>query len=181
MALTNAVVAPRYGAALYTLASETNQVELINEELQQLQAVCDATPQLLAALDAPELTPAVKQDLVDLLKKGASQTVQNLVQMLFDYGRITALPAVINDFGQQASAAAGMIFGTVTTALPLTEQQEKQLSAAVAAKLSAKTAHLTQVVDASVIGGVRVEAANRVIDGTVSHRIDQIRAALLAH
>lgn len=181
MALTNAVVAPRYGAALYALASEANQVELINEELQQLSAVCDATPELLAALDAPELTPAVKQSLVDTLKKDASQTVANLVQMLFDYGRIAALPAVIADFADQAQKDAGIVFGTVTSAVPLTEQQVDQLGAAIATKLAAKTAHLTQLIDASVLGGVRVEAANRVIDGTVAHRIDRIRAALLAH
>lgn len=181
MALTNAVVAPRYGAALYALASETNQVELINEELQQLKAVCDATPQLLAALDAPELKPAVKQSLIDVLKKDASKTVANLVQMLFDYGRIAALPAVADDFDQQAQAAAGIVNGTIVSAVPLTQQQEAQLSTAIATKLSAKEAHLTSVVDPSVIGGVRVEAANRIIDGTVKNRIAQIRAALLAH
>ncbi len=181
MALTNAVVAPRYGAALYALASETNQVELINEELQQLKAVCDATPQLLAALDAPELTPAVKQNMVDTLKKDASQPVANLIQMIFDYGRIAALPAIIADFAQQAQTDAGIVYGTVVSAVELTTQQTERLSAAVAAKLSAKKAHLTPVVDPSVIGGVRVEAANRVIDGTVAHRIDQIRVALRAH
>ncbi|KRM56533.1 ATP synthase F1 subunit delta [Lacticaseibacillus sharpeae] len=181
MALTNAVVAPRYGTALYALARETNQVDLINEELQQLKAVCDAAPQLLAALDAPELTPAAKQQLIDTLKKDAIQPVANLIQMTFDYGRIGALPAIIDDFAVSAQADAGIVEGTVTSAVPLSDQQAQQLSSAIAAKLSAKTAHLTPVVDASVLGGVRVEAANRIIDGTVAHRIQQMRAALLAH
>lgn len=181
MALTNAIVAPRYGSALYALASEQDQVDSVHEELQQLVAVINDQPQLLAALTAPELTPETKQGLLDILKKGASQLTQNLIQMVFDYGRIAALPAIIDDFEQEMRQGAGVVTGTVTTAVPMSNEQVTKLSAAIAKKIGAKKANLQQNVDASIIGGVRVEAANLVIDGTVRSQIDKIRATLLAH
>ncbi|WP_155286001.1 ATP synthase F1 subunit delta [Lacticaseibacillus zhaodongensis] len=181
MALTNAIVAPRYGAALFALASEQGQVDSVHEELQQLEAVINDQPQLLAALSAPELTPETKQSFVDILKKDASQITQNLIQMVFDYGRIAALPAIIDNYEQQMRQDAGLVTGTVTTAVPMSNEQAAKLSAAIATKIGAKKAELKQNVDTSIIGGVRVEAANLVIDGTVRSRINKIRATLLAH
>ncbi|MCI1284107.1 MAG: F0F1 ATP synthase subunit delta [Lacticaseibacillus songhuajiangensis] len=181
MALTNAIVTPRYGAALFALASETKQVDLVQDDLQQLAAVVTATPKLVAALSAPELTPAARQKLLDTLKQGASQLVANLLQMVFDYGRIAALPAIIDDYKQRMQAAAGIVTGTVTTAIALSAEQEAKIASAVAKKLGVQTAQLQSNVDSEIIGGVRVEAANLVIDGTVRTQINKIRAKLLAH
>lgn len=180
MALTNAIVAPRYGAALFALASETEQIDAVGTDLQALSAVITDTPSLLAALSAPEISPAGKQQMVDTLKKDAIQPVANLIQMVFDYGRIAALPVIIDDFKARVQEAAGVVTGTVTTAVALDEAQSAKLSAAIAKRLGAKTAQLTSNVDPSVIGGVRVEAANLVIDGTVATKIDKLRTMLLA-
>lgn len=180
MALTNAIVAPRYGAALFALASETKEIERVQDDLQQLTAVIDDNPSLLAALSAPEITPANKQQLLDTLKQGATQAVANLIQMVSDYGRIAALPAIIADYMQRAEAATGVITGTVTTAVPLSEAQAEKLSVSVARKLGARTARLEKRVDERVIGGVRVEASNLIIDGTIQHKMMKLREQLLA-
>lgn len=180
MALTNAIVAPRYGAALFALASETKQIERVEEDLQQLAVVFKDNPSLLAALSAPEIAPTAKQQLLNTLKQGAVEPVANLVQMVSDYGRIAALPAIIADYTQRAQAATGVVTGTVTTAVPLNDAQAEKLSVAVARKLGAQVAHLQQRVDASVIGGVRVEAANLIIDGTIQTKMMKLREQLLA-
>lgn len=181
MALTNAIVAPRYGAALFEITAAEGTTQEVQSELHALDQVFNDNPGLMAALIGPELKLNLKQEIVGELTTGASPVVTRLVQMTFNYGRIAALPAIVADFDERISADAGQITGTVTTAVPLSGAQADKLAAAVARRLGVEHAELNNVVDASVIGGVRVQAANYVIDGTVQHRIDQIRAELLTH
>ncbi|KRM87863.1 ATP synthase F1 subunit delta [Lacticaseibacillus thailandensis] len=181
MALTNAIVAPRYGAALFELTAADGTTQEVQTELHALDQVFNENPGLMDALIGPELKLNVKQDIVGELTTGALPVVARLVQMAFNYGRIAALPAIVADFDERISADAGQITGTATTAVPLSAAQTERLAAAVAHRLGVAHAELNNVVDANVIGGVRVQAANYVIDGTVQHRIDQIRATLLTH
>jgi F-type H+-transporting ATPase subunit delta len=65
----------------------------------------------------------------------------------------------------------------VTTAVPLSDGQKQRLSGALA-KLYGRAVLLNIDVDPEVVGGVRVQIGDEIIDGTVSSRLAGARQAL---
>nr|MBA3719211.1 F0F1 ATP synthase subunit delta [Nocardioidaceae bacterium] len=66
---------------------------------------------------------------------------------------------------------------TVTVARPLTARQTTKLGDALAAEYG-RQVHLNVIVDAAVLGGVRVEIGDEVIDGTMHTRLEIVRRRL---
>ncbi|KRM72944.1 ATP synthase F1 subunit delta [Lacticaseibacillus brantae] len=180
MALTNRDVAPRYGRSTFEVAQSQQGEQQTFDELAQVQSVLADNPQLLQVLEAANVSPEDKQKLLDNVKQALSPLVSNLIQMLFDYGRIGALPLVITDYNARFKAAQGIIDATVTTAVTLSDAQVESLGQAIATRFGGKTAQLQQIVDPTVLGGVKIMSQNQIIDGTVSTKLKKLSAALLA-
>ncbi|KRN25102.1 ATP synthase F1 subunit delta [Lacticaseibacillus camelliae] len=181
MAVTDRDAAPRYGKALFEAAQDQQALSAVSEQLAQVNAVIKATPELMPALASNNLTEADKTDLMGLLTKDSGELVKNLVQILMANGRILGLPAVIEDFSDRFDEATSHVEATVTTAVPLTEGQTQAMNQALAKQLNAKTVGITCVVDPAVIGGVKVQSNDLVIDGTVKTRLAKLRQQLLTN
>lgn len=181
MAVTNQQVAPKYATALYEAAVDAKNVATVQADLAAINTILAANTQFLTLLQTHVVAEADVPSLLDTLTTGAAELTQRFVRLLFDYGRISALPVVIAAFNRTVATAAGELDATATTAVALTPAQSAQISTAVAAKFGVTTVNLTNAVDPSVIGGVRIAANNRIIDGTVATRLSKLRAAMLAN
>ena len=62
----------------------------------------------------------------------------------------------------------------MTSAVDLDPQQRDRMAAALGS-IYGRTIHLNTVVDASVIGGIRVQIGDEVVDGTVLRKLDSAR------
>jgi F-type H+-transporting ATPase subunit delta len=67
--------------------------------------------------------------------------------------------------------------GIVITAVPMKEEEVKELQTKLSAKYN-KTVVLENEVDKSVLGGVLVRLGNEEIDGTVKNRLDKMKEQL---
>ena len=161
-------------------AHDQNQVETVHEELQALASVFKENPTILTIFDNARISAADKANLLTTLTKDASPLVANLLKLTQEYGRFGALPAIITTFNRAYDDEAGIIAATVTTAVALSADQADALRSSIAERFGMKLTQLKQIVDPSVIGGVRIQARGSVIDGTVKHRFEKMKAALLA-
>jgi F-type H+-transporting ATPase subunit delta len=66
---------------------------------------------------------------------------------------------------------------TVRVAHPLTDAERQRLTGALSRQYG-RQLHLNVVIDLDVIGGIRVEIGDDVIDGTVASRLDEARRKL---
>ena len=85
---------------------------------------------------------------------------------------------MIDEFDVAMMNAIKSHTGTVTTAVPLSEEKKHELEAKVADVFGYQKATLTPIVDESILGGVIVEADHQVIDGSLASQIKCLRAAL---
>jgi F-type H+-transporting ATPase subunit delta len=85
--------------------------------------------------------------------------------------------SALQEFIDLAAAALSEGVATVTTARELSQDEQQRLTAALAQQYG-KDVQLHVVVDASLIGGLRVEIGDDVIDGTVLSRLDEARRRL---
>ena len=66
---------------------------------------------------------------------------------------------------------------TVTSATAISDAQVERLAAGLSAKYG-RNLRINQVVDPGVIGGLRVQVGDDVIDGSVAKRLDDVRLQL---
>jgi F-type H+-transporting ATPase subunit delta len=66
------------------------------------------------------------------------------------------------------------VLATVRTAIPLTSDEQERLSAELH-RIYSRDVHLNVVVDPALLGGVRVELGDDIMDGTVVARLQDAR------
>lgn len=66
---------------------------------------------------------------------------------------------------------------TVTTAIELTDAQRKQITAAVETRLGAVT--INEVIDPSIIGGIKIIAGSKELDASVKGRLEKLKLQLI--
>ena len=93
-------------------------------------------------------------------------------------GRHHLLPEITEAFADLASAHRGQVTAEVTTAVPLTEEMADRLREALAKRVN-KRVYLKQVVDGSIIGGAIVRIGDKIIDGCVSKKLQELRTAMI--
>ena len=76
-----------------------------------------------------------------------------------------------------ALGAGDRVVATVHTAKPLTDAQRTRLSAALSRRYDGNVS-LNEVFDPAVVGGLRVQIADDVIDGSISARLADLRQKL---
>lgn len=179
MSLDKKTVANRYAKAIFELAEENGQLDQTYQELSALRQVFEENDSLAALLSGVDLSLAEKKSLIDALKKDASPFVSNLIQMVFDYGRMDDLVAIIDEFERRYDAFNKCIHAEVITAVQLDTKQRDQLKAGLAKRLSANEIVLHETVDPSILGGVIIRANNETLDGSLSSKIEQIRRLLV--
>ncbi len=74
---------------------------------------------------------------------------------------------------EEALLENGVAVVTVTAARPL----DGELRSAISDHISATEVHLREVVDPSVLGGVRLQTADAAYDGTIVHKLHGLAAA----
>ena len=92
-------------------------------------------------------------------------------------GRARDLPAIIDRVVERAAAERKHVVAEVRSAVSLDAKRQQKLAKALSQNLGLDV-EVKVIVDPSVIGGAAVRVGDTVIDGTVRHRLDQLREGL---
>jgi F-type H+-transporting ATPase subunit delta len=167
--------AKRYGRAVFQLASEEKHID---EWRQRLAAVRDllSDQQVAAVLSNPTIATADRMKLVsntEVLDTEAS----NLVGLLIEGHRIDQAAAIADEFDRLANEAAGRVNAVVTTAVELGAEEQRQVGAHLS-KLLAAEVSVQSLVDPRILGGLKVQYGDHLIDASVATRLQQLRRTL---
>ena len=169
-------VAEEYGRALFELAAEGDGRAMEQDADTVLQAL-SAAPEYIRMLEAPEISGEEKRAALTRALEGAHPYLTNTLCLLLDRARAGLIPAVLEAFLRLAREARGEVTATVETAMPLTDEEKTALTAALSRKYQ-KTVTLREVVDARLLGGIRVYIEGQLLDDTLRHRLDDIGGRL---
>lgn len=167
-----------YARALFEVARAEGTLDEVEDELFRFARSYESSDALRNALTDEQIPAGKRQAIVeDLLGGKATSTTTQLVSMVVGSGRGRDLPAIIDKLVARASSAKNLELAEVRTAVPLTQDQETRLAAALA-NATGKQVNVKVVVDPSVLGGVVATIGDTVIDGSVRTRIDQLKSRL---
>ncbi len=167
-----------YARALFEVARAEGTLDEVEDELFRFARSYESSDALRSALTDEQLPAEKRQAIVeDLLGGKATSTTTQLVSMVVGSGRGRDLPAIVDSLVQRAASAKQLDVAEVRTAVPLTDDQEARLKAALE-NATGKTLNVKTVVDPTVVGGVVATVGDTVIDDTVRTRIDQLKSRL---
>ena len=112
--------------------------------------------------------------VADNVSKGVAtdNVIAEVAAYLVDSRRTRELQLVVRAIEDEL-AARGEVIANVTTARTL----DDSLKQAVESVLGAKTIHLRESVDASVIGGVKIDLPGATLDATIKRKLLALRQA----
>lgn len=104
--------------------------------------------------------------------------LDEMAAYLTDARRKNEAELVVRDI-EIALLSQGIVLGTAVSARPLTDVAKNELEAYVkSAYVDVKTVTLREVVDTSVIAGVRLELPDKQLDSTVASKLEKLKVAL---
>jgi F-type H+-transporting ATPase subunit delta len=116
-----------------------------------------------------------KSTLVHRLLGGrASEQTAVIVEHLVQQPRGRRIGELVRHAATLVADQAGLTIATVRVASPLSPEQSERLAQALSRRYSRRV-ELNQVVDRDLVGGLRVQIGDDVIDGSVATRINDLR------
>jgi F-type H+-transporting ATPase subunit delta len=163
------IAAKRYAQAAFAVALEQGSPD---RWLGDLDALSDlvAQPEAAAVLQSDRVPDAEKHILLKAALSGVDPAVLNLARLLVAKRRIRLAPQVREEFGNLLDAYKGRARATVTTAVPLTDEQKVEIAASLS-RITGKTVSVEQAVDPEIVGGLVARVGDTLIDGSTRSRL----------
>ncbi|MED3920057.1 F0F1 ATP synthase subunit delta [Priestia aryabhattai] len=179
--MSQPAVAKRYALALFKLATEKQMIDEMQDQLQIVEEVFAKTPELMDVLTHPKITIERKKQFVSEAFAELSPTVQHTVLLLLERHRIQIVSQMVQEYRFLANEVRGVADATVYSVKPLSADEKRAISQSFASKVGKHTLNISNVVDKSLIGGVKLRIGNRIYDGSISSKLETIHRGLLAH
>jgi F-type H+-transporting ATPase subunit delta len=172
---TFAAALERQGARATLMAAENaDQLENTEDELFRFARLVDGNPGLRNALADRSVRLAHRQELVGSLLAGKTSDATIALAKRAVAARERTFGQTIEGYVTLAAAQKNRIVATVRVATPLTDEQRERLQRTLRNQVGRDVA-IQEVIDEYVVGGVRVELGDEVIEGTVASRLHDVR------
>lgn len=169
----------RYALALYEVAEEKNKVEQYLKELKEIVNIINTNKNIREIIKHPEISTSKKKNIfVDIFKDKIDKELLSFLLVLIEENRILYLEQKLKEMEKIYLDKRNMISATVKTAVPLLEEEKKQLIDKLQKQYN-KNIVLHEEVDKSIIGGVYVRIGDDVIDNTIKTKLQDMKKVMI--
>ena len=171
-------VANVYGQALFDLAwDEGLDVEILCE-LRILKDAFLQNSDFTRLLAAPNLSKEERLQIIqDSFGGKVHAYVLSFLKILTEKGYIRHFVECCDAYREKYNVHHGILSVRAITAAPLLPEQADRLTGKLS-KITGKTIELSNVIDPSCIGGMRLDYDGKRMDDTVACRLDQLHSLL---
>ena len=159
-------------------AEVRGELDDVEDELFRFGRIVSSDRELGRILSDRKAQAGGKAALLDrLLSRKVSPVTDQLLRNVLTGPHVGHAENAIERLSEVASRRRGQSVARVTTAVPLTAEQEQRLTG-VLGRIYGRTVGLQVTVDPSVLGGLIVQVGDEVIDGSIAHRLEAARRRL---
>ena len=164
-----------YAEALFSVVQAEGELERVEDELFRFGKLLEQNHELKQALSDQSVDKQQREKVLEeLLTDKVSAHTLGLLSFIVTQGRARQLPQILEQVSQLAADARQMVVAEVRTAVPLDEAQEAELAKSLSSATNKKVT-VKVIIDPSVLGGVVAKVGDTVIDGSIRHRLDQLK------
>tara|TARA_R110002073_G_scaffold157958_7_gene313333 strand:+ start:238 stop:774 length:537 start_codon:yes stop_codon:yes gene_type:complete len=170
-------VARPYADAVFKSAVANNALSAWSDMLQFAAAVAEDDRIILLAGNPAISTKQLGELFLDICDNKLNDEGRNLVSLLAENNRIEVLPQVSALFEQLKAQHEGVLEANITSAFAISDIQLIKLVADLEQKFKRKIEAKVSV-DPELIGGVKVEIGDEILDTSVRGKLETMAVAL---
>lgn len=172
-------LAGRYAKTLFDLALETKETARVLAQLSGLCNLIKSNDILKTFILSPALSRqehiAVFNELAKKLE--LSDIVTRFINILAENRRLDRVFEIQEILQELVNHHNNLTHAEITSAVPLTQQQQKEISAILAKRTSGKL-NINYTVDQSCLSGILVRLGNQIIDLTLANQLNHLANAM---
>ncbi len=167
----------RFAQAAFQIAVEGDQLDEWRQDLATVAQAMQGSD-LATLLDSPQVPLDRKLSVIDeVLGEDVGPLARNLAGLLASRDAAGTIPDIADHFERMLDAHRGVVRAEVTAAVELSQEQIERLERTIGGAVGADVVVEARV-DPAVIGGVIVRVDDRLIDGSVRTRLQEMKREL---
>lgn len=173
-------VAITFVNALLEVASKKGQFEQIEKDLDLVSDVVTRYDNLKKVLFHPSITRDDKKELIrKVFGEPVSDLMRNFLFLLVDRRKEEILEFIPEVYKAVTDEKKGIIKAKVHTVIPLTGDRLNKFKRKLS-KITGKTVELEVIHNPDILGGLVIQIGNRMINGSVANRLNNLKSKLLS-
>ncbi len=174
-------VSSAYARALLELASERNQLNQVQEEIQVFLELYRKDRDFRNFFLTPSIERRGKKTSLDrIFSSQLSSTLLDFLKLVLDKGRQGFLEEMLQEYFQLFDLKMDRVHVEAVTAVAISPESEERLAAALAQNLK-KTILLDKQVRPEVLGGMILRHGDLVVDGSIRTHLQKIHGLMQEH
>lgn len=163
---------------MYLSAEEAGMVEPIAQQLELVVQMYRQEDEFRSILAHPGVSQADKLDMIKgSFGESLSELMYSTVKLLIERGRLSLLPSLYDAYIEIADERSGRARATVYSAYELSDADKKAIESRFS-KITGKKIIINNIIDETLIGGVRVRIGDRLYEGSIAGKLEQLRNIL---
>ena len=177
----SAGVGRSYAKALFELARERQQADVIGGELDRITDLFAREAELHAFFGRPWVASSVKRTAAAEIATGlgVSTLARDFLALVAAQGRVDYLGAIAAAYRELHDDAEGRVRARVRTATPFSESERSALAARLGRALGGKRVVLEEVTDKELLGGFVAEIGSLLVDASLVGQLARLRQRLV--
>lgn len=168
----------RYSVALFSLKRDENQLIESQQEIKELIKVLRENPDFLMLLDSSYKEFNEKEEIIDKVFKTLDEETKNFIKIVTRNHRAKYLIDIFEEFNSLVNEYRGVKEGLVYSIEPLSEDALNKLNSKIS-EVEQMPTELRNIIDPSLIGGVKIVINDHIYDGSLKHHIENMKLSLL--
>lgn len=174
--MRNPRLAGVYAKSVLDFAQNANQVDAVFQDMQYVKAACKVSPEFARLLASPIVKDDKKASIVAaVLKDKVSASTWAFLTLVIQKNRAQYLDQIAQAFIEQYEALNGIHQVSLTTAVALDDKTQSLIIDKLKAVTQFDKVKINNNVNPDIIGGFILEFDNKLIDASVSRRLNDLK------
>jgi len=172
--------ANRYALALYELAKENSELEIVEKDTKELLVAYNISEDLKNFINNPTQSQSSQLEVLKkiLVQMSLSKIIKNFLSLLVAKRRIFFLNTIFLNFLSLVSKKRGELKAFLTSSKNLTNDELKNLNTELSQSIGTSIA-FNYKVDETLIGGLKMQIGSLMIDTSIKNKLKKYEKIML--
>ncbi|MDO4813494.1 MAG: ATP synthase F1 subunit delta [Gemella sp.] len=176
--MSNKVLAGKIAKSLFNIAKENNALSVVENDLTESVKSILNEKSFITLMNNPNILKEKKSQIIDAAFKGVNPYVVNVIKILANDLQINSIVEVKEAFLNLNNRFNKKQIVKVESVYKLTDEELEKVANAIKSKTNVDNVEIENVIDESLIGGLKISYDGKVIDSTIKARIQEMKNKL---
>ena len=171
-------ISKEYASALFALAKEQHREKEFLDALREMETAFSRSPEYALLLSAPNIPMRERKALLaQAFADRVPEYVLSFAELLCEKRHIRQFTSCVEEYEKLYKELSSVTDALIVSAVALTEQEKESLVKGLERR-SGKSVAARYRVDESLLGGLTVYMEDTVIDGSLRHKLKEIKEVI---